>query len=59
MNSVLVEMWHSFQQQSASIVVASILKTKLLPIATPDHDTNTQGCLSATQTPSGMKSEEI
>ena len=25
----------------------------------PDHDTNAQGCLAATQTPSGVKSKEI
>ena len=34
-------------------------KTKLLPLAPPDHNTNSQGCLAATQTPSGTKSEEI
>ena len=34
-------------------------KKKLLPLAPPDNGTNTQGCLAATQTPSGMKSEEI
>ena len=33
-------------------------KTKLLPLAPPDHDTNTQGCLAATQTPSGTKSDK-
>ena len=32
---------------------------KILPLAPPDHDTNTQACLAATQTPSGKKSEEI
>ena len=59
MNYVLVEMWHSFQQQSASVVIDALKKTKLLPLAPPDHDTNAQGCLAATQTPLGMKSEEI
>ena len=34
-------------------------ETKLLPLSPPDHDTNTQACLAATQTPSGTKSEEI
>ena len=34
-------------------------KTKLLPLAPPDHDTNAQGYLAATQTPSEMKSGEI
>ena len=32
---------------------------KLLPLAPPDHDTNAQACLAATQTPSGTKLEEI
>ena len=59
MNSVLVEMWHSFQQQSACVIIDAFKKTKLLPLAPPDHDTNTQACLAATQTPSGKKSEEI
>ena len=35
------------------------LKTKLLPLSPPDHNTNSQACLAATQTPSGKKSEEI
>ena len=34
-------------------------KTKLLPLAPPDHDANNQIYLEATQTPSGMKSKEI
>ena len=34
-------------------------KTKLLPLAPPDHGTNTQACLAASQTPSGKKLEEI
>ena len=59
MNSILVEMCHLFQQQSARVIINAFLKTKLLPLAPPDHDTNTQACLSATQTPSGKKSEEI
>ena len=54
-----MEMWHSFQQQSACVIIDAFLKTKLLPLAPPDHDTNTQACLAATQTPSGKKSEEI
>ena len=58
MNSVLVETWHSFQQQSACVIIYALKKTKLLPLAPPDHDTNTQACLTATQTPSGTKSEE-
>ena len=32
---------------------------KLPPLAPPDHETNAQVYLAATQTPSGMKSEEI
>ena len=59
MNYVLVEIWHSFQQKSACAIIDAFLKTKLLPLAPPDHDTNTQACLAATQTPSGGKSEEI
>ena len=59
MNSVLVEMWHLFQQQSALVIIDALRKTKLLPLAPPDHDTNTQACLATTQTPSGKKSEEI
>ena len=59
MNSVLVEMWHLFQQQSACVIIDTFKKTKLLPLAPPDHDTNTQACLAATQPPSGNKSEEI
>ena len=59
MNSVLVEMWHLFQQQSALVIIDAFRKTKLLPLDTPDHDTNTQACLSASQTPSGNKSDEI
>ena len=59
MNSVLVEMWHLFQQKSACIINDAFRKTKLLPLAPPDHDTNTQSCLAATQTPSGKKAEEI
>ena len=34
-------------------------KTKLLPLAPPDHDTNAQSCIAETQTPPGTKSEEI
>ena len=30
----------------------------LLPLSPPDHDTNAQACLAATQTPSGTKSEK-
>ena len=59
MNSVLVEMWHLFQQQSALVIIDTFRKTKLLPLAPHDHDTNNQACLAATQTPSGKKSEEI
>ena len=33
-------------------------KTKLLPLAPPDNDTNTQAYLAAPQTPSGKKLEE-
>ena len=59
MSSVLVEMWPLFKQQSACVIIDAFRKTKLLPLALPDHDTNTQACLAATQTPSGNKSEEI
>ena len=58
MNYILVKMWHSFQQQSTSIIIEA-LKNKLLTFAPPDHNTNAQACLSATQTPFGIKSEEI
>ena len=47
MNSVLVEMWHLFQQQSALVIIDAFRKTKLLPLAPPDHDTNTQACLAS------------
>ena len=57
MNYVLVEMWHSFQRQSACVII-NAKKRKLLPLATPDHDTNAQACLAATETPSGKKAEE-
>ena len=59
MNYVLVEMWHSFQQNSASVIIDAFLKTNLLPISSPYHDTNAQACLAATQTPSGIKLEYI
>ena len=59
MNYVLVDMWHSFQQQSASVVVDALKKMKLMPLDPPDHNTNAQACLAATQTPPGKKSEEI
>ena len=59
MNSVLVEMWHPFQLKAASAIIDALKKTKLLPLSPPDHDTNAQACLAATQTPSGTKSEEI
>ena len=59
MNSVLVEMWHLCQQQSALVIIDAFRKTKLLPLAPPDHDTNTQACLAASQTPSGKKADEI
>ena len=59
MKYVLVEMWYLFQQQSACVIIDAFLKTKLLPLAPPDHDTNTEACLAATRTPSGNKSEEI
>ena len=36
-----------------------LLKTKLLYLAPPDHDTNSQACLAATQIPPRKKSEEI
>ena len=59
MNYVLVEMWNSFQQKSASVIVDDFKKMNLLPLAPPDHDTNAKSCLAATQTPLGTKSEEI
>ena len=59
MNYVLVEMWHSFQQQSVCVIIDAFKKTKLLPLAPPDQNTNAQACIAATQTPSGTKSEEI
>ena len=58
MNSILVEMWKLFQQQSASVIIDALNKRNLLPLVPPDHDTNTQRCLAATQMPPGMKSEE-
>ena len=57
MNSVLVETWHSFQQESASVIIYAFKKTKLLTLAPPYHDNNAQGCLAATQTPSVIKSK--
>ena len=59
MNSVLVDMWHQFQQQSASAIIDALNKNNLLPLASPNHDTTVQACLAAIQTPSGTKSEEI
>ena len=59
MNYVLVYMWHLFQQQSALVIIDAFRKTKLLPLAPPDHDTNTQACLAASQTPSEKKADEI
>ena len=58
-NRVHVEMWHLFQQQSALFIIDAFRKTNLLPLAPPDHDTNTQTCLAATRTPSGKMSEQI
>ena len=55
MNYVLVEMWHLFQQQSYS-VKNDEKKTKLPPLAPPDHNTNAQAYLAATQMPPGTKS---
>ena len=52
-------MYHLLQQQSAFCIIGDFKKTKLLTLSPPDHDTNSQGFLAATQTPSGMKSEEI
>ena len=57
MNYVFVEMWHSFRQRSASVIIDALKKTKLLPLYPPDHNTNAQACLAATQTPLGTKSE--
>ena len=51
-------MWHSFQQQPASVIIYAFNKIKLLPLPPPNHDINTQACLAAAQTPSGAKSEE-
>ena len=58
MNSVLVGMWRSFQQQSVCVIIDYFKKTKLLPLAPPDHNTNAQAYLAATQMPSGTKLEE-
>ena len=58
MNYFLVEMWHLFQQQSSSVIIDALKNPNLLPLSPPDHDTNTQACLVATQTPPGKKSEE-
>ena len=41
-NSVLVEMWHLFQQKPASVFIEAFKKTNLPPLYSPDHDTNTQ-----------------
>ena len=59
MNSALVETWHLLQQQSEYVVIDELKEMKLLYLDPPDHNTNAQGCLSALQTPLGMKSEEI
>ena len=59
MNYVLVETWHLFQQKSACVIIDAFKKRNYCPFSPPDHDTNTQACLAATQTPSGTKSEEI
>ena len=44
--------------KSSSVIVVAFKKTKLLPFASPDHDTNAQACLATTQMPLGTKSEE-
>ena len=31
----------------------------ILPLSPPDHETNTQACITANQTPLGKKSEEV
>ena len=31
----------------------------ILPLSPPDHETNTQACITENQTPSGKKSEEV
>ena len=59
MNSVLVEMWHLFQQQSALVIIDPFRRTKLLPLAPPDHDTNTQACLAASQRHQGRKKMKL
>ena len=57
MNYSLVKMWNFIQQQSASVIIDAFFKTKLLPLSPPDHNTNSQACLAATQTPLGTKSK--
>ena len=59
MNSVLVEMWHFFNNNQPLSSLMPLKKRKLLPLAPPDQDTNTQACLTATQTLSRKKYEEI
>ena len=52
-------MWNFIQKQSASVIIDTFLKTKLLNLSPPDHNNNSQTCLAANQTPLGTKSEEI
>ena len=59
MNYVLEDIWHLFQQQSDSFIIDALKTHTLLPLSPPDHNTNAQACIAATQTPSRTKSEEI
>ena len=50
MNSVLVEIWRSFQISSSFFIINASNKTKLVPLNPPDEDTNTKFYLAASQT---------
>ena len=39
-SSVIVDIWHSFQQKPASVIIEAFKKTKLLSLSPPDHDNN-------------------
>ena len=59
MNSIFVEAWDNFKVSTLNISREIFVKTKLLPLSSPNITTKTQACADSIQVSSGENSEEI
>ena len=58
-NSIFVEAWDNFKVSTVNISRDVFVKTKLLPLISPNITTKTQACADSIQVYSVEKSEEI